>query len=90
MAAFLDVEKAFDNACHNGLRYKISMLDLHTKMTRWLSDFLVGRLTQLGHGKGSPGISKNPLVEESVTFNRVNPAWDSFPTPLSVVRPVSL
>ena len=35
-------------------------------------------------------ISKNPLVEGSITFNRVNPAWDRFPTPLSVVRPVSL
>ena len=35
-------------------------------------------------------ISKNPLVEESITFNRVNPAWDRFPTPLSVIRPVSL
>ena len=42
MAAFLDVEKAFDNVWHNGLRYKIFMLDLPTKMTRWLSDFLVG------------------------------------------------
>ena len=44
MAAFLDVEKAFDNVWHNGLRYKIFMLDLPTKMTRWLSDFLVGRI----------------------------------------------
>ena len=35
-------------------------------------------------------ISKNPLVEESITFNRVNPAWDRFQTPLSVIRPVSL
>ena len=35
-------------------------------------------------------ISKNPLVEESITFNRVNPVWDRFPTPLSVIRPVSL
>ena len=35
-------------------------------------------------------ISKNPLVEESITFNRVNPAWDRFPTPLSVIYPVSL
>ena len=25
-------------------------------------------------------ISKNPLVEESITFSRVNPAWDRFPT----------
>ena len=43
MAAFLDIEKAFDNASYNGLRYKIFMLDLLTKMTHWLSDFLVGR-----------------------------------------------
>ena len=35
-------------------------------------------------------VSKNPLVEESITFNRVNAAWDRFPTPLSVIRPVSL
>ena len=35
-------------------------------------------------------ISKNPLVEEPTTFNRVSPVWDRFPTPLSVIRPVSL
>ena len=35
-------------------------------------------------------ISKNPLIEESITFNRVNPEWDHFPTPLSVIRLVSL
>ena len=34
VAAFLDVEKAFDNVWHNGLRYKIFILDLPTKMTR--------------------------------------------------------
>ena len=38
VTAFLDVEKAFDNVWHNGLRYKIFQLDLPTKMTRWLSD----------------------------------------------------
>ena len=38
----------------------------------------------------SERISKNPLVEESITFNRVNPAWDRFPTLLSIIRPVSL
>ena len=32
VAAFLDVEKAFDNAWHNGLRYKIFQLDLPTKI----------------------------------------------------------
>ena len=47
VAAFLDVEKAFDNVWHNGLTYKIFMLDLPTKMTRWLSDFLVGRVIQV-------------------------------------------
>ena len=41
IAAFLDVEKAFDNIWHNGLRYKIYQLDLATKLCRWLSDFLV-------------------------------------------------
>ena len=35
-------------------------------------------------------ISKNPLVEESISFNQVNPEWDRFPTPLSIIRPVSL
>ena len=47
VAAFLDVEKAFDNVSHNRLRYKIFMLDFPTKMTRWLSDFLVGRVIQV-------------------------------------------
>ena len=47
VAAFLDVEKAFDNVWNNGLRYKIFHLDLPTKMTRWLSDFLVGWFIQI-------------------------------------------
>ena len=47
VAVFLDVEKAFDNVWYNGLRYKIFMLDLPTKMTRWFSDFLVGRVIQV-------------------------------------------
>ena len=47
VAAFLDVEKAFDNVWHNGLRFKVFQLGLPTKMTRWLSDFLVGRLIQV-------------------------------------------
>ena len=47
IAAFLDVEKAFDNFWHNGLRYKIYHLDLPTKLCRWLSDFLVGRVIQV-------------------------------------------
>ena len=38
----------------------------------------------------SEKISKNALVEDSITFNRVNPVWDRLPTPLSVICPVSL
>ena len=37
VAAFLDIDKAFDNAWHNGLRYKIFQLALPTKMTRYLA-----------------------------------------------------
>ena len=33
VAAFLDIEKAFANVWHNGLRDKIFMLDLPTTMT---------------------------------------------------------
>ena len=48
VAAFLNVGKAFDNVWwHNGLRFKIFQLDLPTRMTRSLSDFLVGRLIQV-------------------------------------------
>ena len=47
IVAFLDVEKAFSNVWHNGLRYKIYQLDLPTKLCRWLSDFLVGRVIQV-------------------------------------------
>ena len=32
VAAFLDVEKAFDNVWHNGIRFNIFQLDLPTKM----------------------------------------------------------
>ena len=47
IAAFLDVEKAFDNVWHNGLRYKIYQLDLPTNLCRWLSDFPVRRVIQV-------------------------------------------
>ena len=47
IAVFLDVEKAFDNVWYNELRYKIYQLDLPTKLCRWLSNFLVGRVIQV-------------------------------------------
>ena len=34
-------------------------------------------------------IAQNPPVEASISSHRLNPAWDRFPTPLSVVRPGS-
>ena len=46
IADFIDVEKALDNVWHNGLLYKIYQLDLPTKLCRWFSDFLVGRVIQ--------------------------------------------
>ena len=74
VAAFLDVEKAFDNVWHNGLRLKIFQLDLPTKMTRWLSDFLVGRLIQVNvnnffssHINPKAGVPHG-FCPESITF----------------------
>ena len=87
VAAFLDVVKAFDNVWHNGLRFKIFQLDLPTKMTRWLSDFLVGRLIQVNvnnffssqiHPKaGVPqGSVLSPLVQDVLkVFLKLN--WES-------------
>ena len=40
--------------------------------------------------KSPDRIAQNLLVEESISSNRLNPSWDRFPTPLSVVHPVSL
>ena len=57
VAAFLDVEKAFDNVWHNGLRYKIFQLDLPTEMTCWLSDFLVGKV----HNSYASVVSQNSI-----------------------------
>ena len=45
IVAFLDVEKVFDNVCHNGLGYKIYLLDLPKKLCRWLCDPKLGCLT---------------------------------------------
>ena len=70
VAAFLDVEKAFDNVWHNGLRYKIFRLDLPTKMTRWLSDFLVGRVIQVNvNGFLSDKISPNAGIPQGFVLS---------------------
>ena len=63
IAAFLDVEKAFYNVWHNVLRYKIYQLDLPTKLCRWLSDFLVGRVIQV---KTEGFLSRNVYSKKGV------------------------
>ena len=79
VAAFLDVEKAFYNVWHNGLRYKTFMLHLTTKMTRWLSDFLVGRVIQVNvngflSDKISPvaGVTKGSVLSPLLFLIYVN------------------
>ena len=70
IAAFLDVEKAFDNVWHNGLRYKIYQLDLPTKLCRWLSDFLVGRVIQVKiEGFLSPKVYPKAGVSQRSNLN---------------------
>ena len=84
IAAFLDVEKAFNNVWHNGLRYKIYQLHLPTKLCRWLSDFLVGRVVQVKiEGISSPkvypkagfpqGSNLNPLLFLTYVNEMPNP-----------------
>ena len=59
VATVHDVKKAFDNVWQNGFRYKIFQLDIPTKMTHWLSDFLVGRVIQV-NAKGFLSNQINP------------------------------
>jgi hypothetical protein len=42
-AAFLDIEKAFDNTWHPGLLYKLSNLEFSTSLVRLISSFLSQR-----------------------------------------------
>ena len=50
----------------------------------YVKDRLVSSAT-----KSLDRIAQNPLVEASISSNRLNPTWDRFPTPLSVIRPGS-
>ena len=68
LANFLDLGKAFDNVWHNGLEYKIFMLDLPTKMTHWLCDFLVDRVIQVNVNSSlSNQIDSKAEVPQSVS-----------------------
>ena len=65
IVAFLDVEKAFNNVSHNGLRHKIYQFGLPTKLCRWLSNFLVGRVIQVKiEGFLSPKVYPNAGVSQ--------------------------
>ena len=84
VTAFLDVEKAFDNVWHNGLWYKIFQLDLPTKMTSWLSDFLVGRVIQVNVNgflsnqmNPKPGVPQGSILSPLLFLFYV----DGLPTP---------
>ena len=85
IAAFLDVEKAFNNIWHNGLRYKIYQLGLPTKLCRWLPNFLVGRVIQVKiEGFLSKSLSKSRcstrFKPESITFPNLC-QWHAKPYP---------
>ena len=70
VTAFLDVEKAFDNVWHNGLRYKIFQVDLPTKMARWLSDFSVRHVIQVNvNGFLSNQINPKAGVQQGSEMN---------------------
>ena len=78
------------------LQNKFIRLALH--LPKYICSKLLHDLTGLAYVKGRllscatkslDRIAQNPLVDESISSNRLNPAWDCFPTPLSVVRPVS-
>ena len=75
IAAFLNVEKAFDNVWHSGLRYKIYHLDLFTKLCRWLSDFHVGRVIQVKLEK----VLISRILSRSRCFTRFTPVSITFP-----------
>ena len=92
VAAFLDVEKVFDNVWHSGLGYIIFQLGLPTKMTRWLSDFIVRRVIQFNvnsflSNQTSPkaGVSQGSVLSSLLFLIYIN----GFPTRHHKQNPLS-
>ena len=74
IVTFLDFKKAFYNVWHNGLRYKIYQLNLPSKLCRWLSDVIVGRVIQVKiEGsylqKSTQSRCSTRVQPESITFS---------------------
>ena len=76
--------KQIYTACHSFTKYICFKLLHDSTGLPYVKDRLLSCAT-----KSLDRIAQNPLVEESISFNRLNPAWDRFPMPLSVIRPVS-
>ena len=95
------IRLSFDHYCHDNIISKIQRLQntfirLALRLPKYICSKLLHDSTGLPYVKdkllscatNSPDrIAQNPLVEESISHNRLNPAWDRFPTPLTVVRP---
>lgn len=53
IAAFLDIEGAFDSVWHDGLRVKLSKLGIPVVLLRWLSNFLTYRTLNVHVGNAA-------------------------------------
>ena len=80
-------------------RLQNKFIRLALRLPKYISVKLLDDSSGLPYVKGrllsratrtSERISENPLVEESMSSNKVNPAWDRFPTLLSIAHLVSL
>ena len=94
----LSIITASDHIISKIQRLQNKFIRLALRLPKYLRSKLLHDSTGLPYVKGRlfscatkslDRIAQNPPVEESISSNRLNPAWDRFPTPLSVGRPVS-